>query len=476
MGDYAEQRQGGSKIKKSWHCRIFCQDRENDLRQYVSYPPASVFTALPIANMKRLALQTPRTGSLRGSICQLCEFSTVARQQRSFTQQSQSHPLLRHDPKLLRPKRASKTRLIPYNGGSRGFASGKVKPGPLANFESALQELLQESRSLIGSTTVPSEESTIRLLQRCQNLVEVVVLGKSQAESHTTGKEENNATSSLLNLEENSSASTGKPAPTAEITKTFQQRIADTISPMITKLLRDPKVFITPEILAHYTKIQCLLKQADHFPDIFTLYANKAIPRENTSPIKYDEQRPQSVKNAVPTDIANMALEVAIEKRNLPLVLAVIDATFCAPAFYRSKIFRKAALPLSGLAAAPAASYMAATYFSTLQSTMDPSTATGIAFSAILAYITFTSSVGVVAVTTANDQMERVVWAPGIPLRQRWLREEERFALDKVAVAWGFKEDWMRGEEEGQEWESLREFIGLRGMVLDKTELMEGME
>jgi hypothetical protein len=81
-----------------------------------------------------------------------------------------------------------------------------------------------------------------------------------------------------------------------------------------------------------------------------------------------------------------------------------------------------------------------------------------------------------VAITTANDQMERVVWAQGVPLRYRWLREEERAALDKVAVAWGFKEPWKRGEEEGQEWESLREFIGMRGMILDKSELMEGME
>lgn len=456
--------------------RIFCQDREKQLPTILFLTDLRIQTAPPIANMKRLALQAPRRGALRGSICQFCEFSTAPKpQQRSFPQQSQSHPLgLRHDLKHLRPRRTSKTRLIPYNGGSRGFASGTAKSGPLANFESTLQELVQEARSLTSSQTVPAEEPIVRLLQRCQDLVEVVVLGKSQAKP-TAGKEENNATSSLLNLEENS-ASTGKPAPTAEIRKTFQQRITDTISPMTTKLLQDPKVFITPEILGLYTKIQCLLKEADHLPEIFSLYANKPIPRENSSPIKYDEQSPHSIKNAVPTDIANMALEAAIEKRNLPLVLAVIDATFCAPAFYRSKIFRKAALPLCGLAAAPAASYMAATYVSTLQSTMDPSTATGIAFSAILAYITFTSSVGVVAVTTANDQMDRVVWAPGIPLRQRWLREEERFALDKVAVAWGFKEDWMRGEEEGQEWESLREFIGLRGMVLDKTELMEGME
>ncbi len=79
------------------------------------------------------------------------------------------------------------------------------------------------------------------------------------------------------------------------------------------------------------------------------------------------------------------------------------------------------------------------------------------------------------AITTTNDHMERVTWAPGIPLRERWLREEERAAVDKVAISWGFK-GGRQGEEQGVEWEGLREWCGLRGMILDKTELMEGME
>ena len=84
--------------------------------------------------------------------------------------------------------------------------------------------------------------------------------------------------------------------------------------------------------------------------------------------------------------------------------------------------------------------------------------------------------IGFVAVTTANDQMDRVTWATGMPLRERWLREEERAAIDRVAGAWGFKERWKRGEEVGEEWEALREWTGLRGMILDRTELMDGME
>ena len=48
--------------------------------------------------------------------------------------------------------------------------------------------------------------------------------------------------------------------------------------------------------------------------------------------------------------------------------------------------------------------------------------------------------------------------------------------MDKVALAWGFKSVDLRGEEEGEEWEALREFIGMRGMILDKTDLMPGMQ
>ena len=52
----------------------------------------------------------------------------------------------------------------------------------------------------------------------------------------------------------------------------------------------------------------------------------------------------------------------------------------------------------------------------------------------------------------------------------RWWREDERAAIDKMAMAWGFRELWKRGEEEGDEWEHLREWVAARGMILDKTE------
>lgn len=81
-----------------------------------------------------------------------------------------------------------------------------------------------------------------------------------------------------------------------------------------------------------------------------------------------------------------------------------------------------------------------------------------------------------VALMTSNDQMVRVTWIAGTPLRQRWLREEERAALDRVAQAWGFEEPNKRGFEEGDEWELLREVANRKGMYLDNPKLMEGME
>jgi cytochrome c oxidase assembly factor CtaG len=154
----------------------------------------------------------------------------------------------------------------------------------------------------------------------------------------------------------------------------------------------------------------------------------------------------------------------------------IIEAAYTTKAFQRAKFVRKGLLPATGLAVAPVAAYTIASQLAILQTTMDSAMATNVAFAGILAYVGFTATIGVVAVTTANDQMDRVTWAPGVPLRERWIREEERAAIDKVAGAWGFRESWRRGEEEGEDWDALREWIGQKSMMLDRVELMEGME
>lgn len=411
--------------------------------------------------VKCSTMRTKRALQL-GPVCQLCRFSTAA----SITRRPQTAAiLLAQTSNNIRTRQwTQKWPLAAYRSptiSKRYASSGRSSPASLV-----LKDVVEAYRSIRDSNEVPSDEKVVKLLRECQQIIESFEVLK---EEHAKAK--SNVTSSLLNLEENALS-----AERASKVLTTERQVADSISNLVNELLLDEKVFISQEALELYTKIQSRLKRADYFPKIFTLYANKPIPEKNTSPIKYRAQNPKSIKNAVPTELANMALDVAVEQKNLSLALAIIDTTFCAPAFYRAKIFKKASLPLAGLAAAPLASYVAASWLADYQSSMDHSTAMWIAFTGTLAYIGFTSSLGLIAVFTSNDQMERVTWASGIPLRKRWLREEERAALDKIAVAWGFKDPYRRGEEEGEEWENLREFIMMRGMILDKTELMEGME
>ncbi|EER42350.1 conserved hypothetical protein [Histoplasma capsulatum H143] len=370
----------------------------------------------------------------------------------------------------------------PRNGIARRLISGAPSTSAGSDPEAMLREVLKEFKTITSSPRVPTDDAVRQFLQRCSELAKIALSNNYKATSPPSPRSDNNATSSLLGLDvENGgydTSSTTQNIPTKEPSKmsNLQSKIASELSSTLNDFLRDPKIFISPDVLRQYTLLQSQLKQADYFPEIFSLYAMKPIPNDNGSIITYRKPNPKTVKNAIPQDLANLALDIAIEKKNLSLCLAIIDESFCKQAYYRSKIFRKAALPLAGLATAPTAAYAAASYISTLQTAMEPNTALWVSFSAILAYIGFTSSIGVVAITTANDQMMRVVWIPGVPLRERWLREEERAAMDKVAVAWGFKDPRRIGEEEGEEWESLREFIGMRGMILDKTDLMEGME
>ncbi|CAG8068832.1 unnamed protein product [Penicillium nalgiovense] len=423
--------------------------------------------------MKKIALTANKGSRPQGPICQLCQFSTSAPRR--------GLPIARLPSARASRATASNLRLQPSKRTDRSVlgspllishryaSAATTKTSP----EAVIKEIARDASAVHQSNAAASSEVVVGLLQRCQRVAESLV-SRERDQSEGSSKGEGNAISSLLDLEEKQTAAKNKGKPQSP--PHSDPRLADAVSQIAIELMKDEKVFISPEVLASCTETLTLLRRAEHFPEIFHLYAYKPVPEEGSAPVTLLKANPKSVNSAVPAELANMALGVAIAQKNLSLVLAIIDNTFCAPAFHRAKIFKKAGVPLTGLAAAPAACYALASWAATFQNTMDPNVATGIAFAATLAYVGGTSSMGILAITTANDQMERVVWIPGIPLRQRWLREEERAAMDRVAVAWGFKDPYMRGEEVGEEWESLREFIGMRGMILDKTELMEGME
>jgi hypothetical protein len=127
------------------------------------------------------------------------------------------------------------------------------------------------------------------------------------------------------------------------------------------------------------------------------------------------------------------------------------------------------------MAVTPLAIYMIAQELSVYSNFIDPFMFKIYSIMGISTYVLCTGTLGFVAMTTYNDNFVRVVWRPGMPLLDRYLREDERAAMDRIACAWGFKEEWRRGDEEGEEWEGLKELCLLRGMILDKPDLMPGM-
>ncbi|KAK2880079.1 hypothetical protein FQN49_000593 [Arthroderma sp. PD_2] len=420
--------------------------------------------------MKRVGLQAQRRA--QGSICQLCAFSTSPISRR-FTPFSPRDLINRSKP--CATPYSSRTALRRNELTYRyALTAASVR---YAHSNPSLRDVIRMSKTIMTGKKIPSEEKIVEIIKLSQQIAEAAQSYKEAEAPFVTKPKRKSEISSFLQLDtEAEEAEEEVPEPRGPPPREDPCLITRALSDVLNELLRDPKVFISPEILRRYTSIQCQFKTVEHIPAIFDLYANKPSPRSNGGEITYRPSNPKSAQNAIPSTIANEALEVAMEQRNLSLALAIIDKAFCTTAFYRSKIIKKATIPFAGVLATPPAAWVIASYLSTLQDSMDASLAKGIAFAGIMTYLTCTGTVGLVAAVTANDHMRRVVWIPGTPLRSRWLREEERLALDKIAQTWGFKDPLMRGEETGEEWDNLREFIGMRGMILDKTSHMEGME
>ncbi|KAI9709001.1 MAG: hypothetical protein M1812_007814 [Candelaria pacifica] len=342
--------------------------------------------------------------------------------------------------------------------------------------DAELEYAQDKGQAILTATSIPSEDAILDAL----NSYEILAKRLIRAPETITSSLDNakTPTSALLSLDEKSTTKPTTPSstPTTHLRSNSGQKAIEALSTLAARIIRHPNVFITPKILTSYISLQSHLQRPSTFAELFDLYARKPIPQPNTSPLTYKTPNPKKVQCAIPSKIANEALTSAINTKNLPLSVSIIETAFNTPAFHRSKFVKKALPPLLGFALAPVAAYTVASQISHFQDTMDPAMATNIAFVGIFSYVVFTATIGVVAVTTSNDQMNRVTWATGLPLRERWMREDERAAVDRVASAWGFKEVERRGEEEGEEWEGLREWIGMRGMVLDRVDLMDGME
>lgn len=315
---------------------------------------------------------------------------------------------------------------------------------------------------------VPPEQRVLYVLEQLDSMAKGLVEEQTSAKAASNApKQSTTATSALLG------SVNARQAPNSVTKVTLLALISQTAE----ETMRHPNIFITPAILTAYVELQTLLQQPSSFPDVFNLYATKPIPTPSSSnTVEFSPAAPDKINTAIPSPTASTALSAAIASHHLPLAIDTITTSFCTPAFRKAKTLRQGLVPGTGLAIAPFAAYTLSSAFSTWQTMLDPQQATYMAFAGIMTYVSAVSMVGYVAITTANDQMDRVTWAQGVPLWERWVREEERAAIDRVAGAWGFKSPEKRGDEEGEEWAALREWVGKRGMVLDKVELMEGME
>ncbi|KAL8643608.1 MAG: hypothetical protein Q9226_008246 [Calogaya cf. arnoldii] len=341
----------------------------------------------------------------------------------------------------------------------RPDSSPSLSPSLLVNIE---EELLSKARILIQSSTVPDTVKVEKLLEACE-LFARRISEKIQPVRQTITNQ-NKPASNLLSLGEVQDGPRAKNAA------------AQLLSSTAYEIITDPKIYVTPKLLSAYANIQSLLGRPWSLPEVFQLYASKPLPKPKTTPLEFTAPNPNKPTAHIPLSVADTALNAAIKIKDLPLCFDIINYSVCARAFQYHKFLRRAFVPISGAVLAPFAVYKLASELSGHLSNMDAAVATDVLFAGILAYVGFTATIGVVAVTTSNDQMDRVTWASGTPLRERWMREEERMLIDRVAGAWGFQQRSRRGEEEGPDWEALREWIGMRGMILDRTELMDGME
>lgn len=407
-----------------------------------------------------------------GSVCQLCA-STPAR--------TTKQPFL-NGAALTASRRPANIPILPPSGArwaataanaksneTTDAAKTKASPPAQAPREATapaeVAKIAEDTREkFLSIDGIPAEQLTTAALVSCLRAAKALhpVVKKAEAQSKASASR-----LAMLGAER-----TGSRLPMDAQLRDAINRISYSAYGIITH----PNVEMKREFLGLYVRIQEALGRPESLPAVFDLYATKRKPVLKNGEIQYVAQSPNSPSKAVEPDVADVALQIAIDARNLDAALGIIESSFAVTAFRRQKLIKYGTAPAIGLSTLPFGIFGLATAAATYwQNTFDITTATGIGVAGISGYFLTVGSLGMIAKLSYKDQMKRVTWTPGTPLRQRWMREEERAALDRVACAWGFKETWRHGEETGPEWEGLKEYMGYRGMLLDRVEFMDGM-
>ncbi|KAL2178738.1 uncharacterized protein P884DRAFT_197400 [Thermothelomyces heterothallicus CBS 202.75] len=356
--------------------------------------------------------------------------------------------------------------------GKAGASATYHPPGPdAAAVASAVDRVV---RAFMSSSGIPSEETTLTALRAIAQIDVRPPPAAAERRSEDAAAETRGPASQLLGLD-GLAPQAGDAARPPRTPSQRSQDVVDKVSEAAYTIVTRPTVVITRTILAEYVKLQARLGKPQSLPQILRLYASKPTPKLVSGSVQYVERNPNKAENAVDPAVAEAALDAAIEAKDLAAAIGILENTYSAKAFLRSKLIKKGFVPGLAAAGTPVAIYYAATQLAQLQHSLEPKIATGFAFAGAICYVGFTATIGMVAHFTANDQMKRVTWALGTPLRHRWLYEEERAALDKIACSFGFSEEHRYGEEEGEEFMWLREYILSRSMILDAVDLMPGM-
>ncbi|KAG7131545.1 hypothetical protein HYQ45_009924 [Verticillium longisporum] len=425
----------------------------------------------------------PRTARQSAGICRLCAFAPA---RPLHTAKAQPSPLWIAAPQGMATRFYSVSLRHQGINGARRFASSQATewtarqqqqasalstaPKELPDLRKLPALVLKSKERFLSTDGIPTPQLVLAALRTCQTAANAIhpYLSQTAPRSSTT----TSTASSLLSLDSDGGASSTSPGGSSSLQQgsnapALLREAVNSVSESAYAIVATPQF---------PSRLRSLTSTPETLPHVFELYASKPKPEVVAGAIQYVEQNPKRADKAIEATTAETGLGAAVEAKNLDAALGVIECCYTSHAFRRQKLLKKAFLPAAVMGAAPFAAYALASVMSNFQNTVEASTATTLGFAAIMAYLSFTSTIGVVAKITSNDHMKRVTWAPGIPLHERWMREEERAGLDAVACAWGFREKWRHGEEGGVEWESLREYLGLKGMILDRVEFMEGMQ
>ncbi|KAA8634787.1 hypothetical protein SMACR_02820 [Sordaria macrospora] len=405
------------------------------------------------------AVRMLSTTSSLSKVKQVPKLSQSAHQKSPKASQSQNHPSSSSSSSSF----ASASKFTAPQKPPKHQQRLATETAPLhAQGQHASPDLDRVTKEFLAKEGIPTEHMTLTALRALvQPTVPLAASVSASHDSHSpaVGAEVDQTSAfDLLGLDANGRNARGTTAAPEGLEPppylSFSKDAADEISDAAYAIISHPPVIITPLLLKEY-----------------------AVPKLSSGhKLTYKERNPDMPKNAVDPEVAEMALDAALDAKDLDAAVGIVENTYSTKAYTRDKLLRKALIPMTGLGLTPVAAYALAKNYGTWQDSMETVLATNVAFFGMLAYVGFTATMGIVAMTTANDQMKRVTWGPGIPLRERWIREDERAAYDKIACSFGFGEVLRYGEEEGEEFDVLREYILSKGMILDAVNLMPGMQ